>query len=154
MSYKTYYVNRLTGQPQKGCGFAVDNRFSSCGPPCKKRAKTIRLPDYRPHDKLALEECAPGAILVNERTKRGELPVFSYSQPVLKALLTLKNTNPGALSPSEREIADRVCMCSECAYLWVRSTKKIPERCPHCHRRNWDRPTLALLVAEDRNSTL
>jgi hypothetical protein len=80
--------------------------------------------------------------------------VFSYSQPVLKALLTLKNTNPGALSTSERDIADRICFCSECSYLWIRNAKRIPERCPHCHKRNWDRATLSLLVAQDRNNTI
>ena len=101
-----------------------------------------------------MEVFASGDIQVNEKPTTGGEQVFNYSQAVLKALLMLKNTNPGALSASEKQIADRVCLCTECMYYWIRNEKNIPRRCPHCHKRNWDRPTLAMLVSTDRTTTL
>ena len=79
--------------------------------------------------------------------------MYSMPQTVLSAVLTIKNTTPERLSTSERSIADRICHCTECNYLWVRNPGKLPNRCPHCHRRDWDRPLLTALVAQSAHTT-
>lgn len=44
------------------------------------------------------------------------------------------------------EIAKRIMHCTQCDYLWVRKRKAIPDRCPKCHKRSWDRPLLSALM--------
>jgi predicted Zn-ribbon and HTH transcriptional regulator len=76
--------------------------------------------------------------------------MLSISQPILTALLTAKNTAPERLSDAERRLADRVCRCVLCGYLWVRRKGKLPERCPNCHKRSWDTPYLTALMSEEK----
>jgi hypothetical protein len=73
--------------------------------------------------------------------------VFQIPQPILAQVLKLRTTAPERLSQHETEIANRICWCSLCGWLWVRNPTKLPERCPHCHKRAWDRPLLTALLA-------
>lgn len=76
--------------------------------------------------------------------------MFQLTQAVLKQLLSTKNTSPDRLSASERAIVDRICLCTTCEQLWIRRKQKLPERCPYCHSRAWDRPFIsALIMRED-----
>jgi len=72
--------------------------------------------------------------------------VYDLPQPILLQLLTTLKTAPERLSASETEIAKRICICSVCTRLWVRRKAKLPDRCPGCHRRDWDRPLIAALL--------
>lgn len=75
--------------------------------------------------------------------------MFDLPKPILKQLLSVKNTHPERLSHSELTIADRIVHCALCDNFWVRRKQKIPERCPACHRRDWDRPLItAMLLAQ------
>ena len=76
--------------------------------------------------------------------------MFSLSQVVLRQVLSLKNTTPERLSAQETQIAERICHCVICDALWVRNPKRIPDRCPKCHKRGWDRPMLSAMVIMDR----
>jgi hypothetical protein len=75
--------------------------------------------------------------------------VFDLPKPLLKQLLTFKNTAPERLSNSELEIAGRICHCTRCDNYWVRRKHKQPDRCPACHARDWDRPLIAAMLAAD-----
>jgi hypothetical protein len=75
--------------------------------------------------------------------------VFDLPKPLLKQLLTFKNTAPERLSNSELEIANRVCHCTKCDNFWVRRKAKLPDRCPDCHARDWDRPLIAAMLAAE-----
>jgi predicted Zn-ribbon and HTH transcriptional regulator len=79
--------------------------------------------------------------------------VFSFTQNVLTQLLSIKNSNPERLSQQERSIADRICHCGPCGYLWVRKFPKIPDRCPHCHVSAWDRPLLTAILNAQKPTT-
>jgi hypothetical protein len=72
---------------------------------------------------------------------------YQIPQTVLAQLLTMKNTAPERLSHDEAELSTRICRCSLCAYLWIRRLAQIPDRCPKCHKRGWDRPFLNALLA-------
>jgi len=71
---------------------------------------------------------------------------YEMPQTVLAQLLTMKNTSPERLSHDESELSARICRCSLCAYLWIRRLAAIPDRCPRCHKRGWDRPFLNALL--------
>ena len=75
---------------------------------------------------------------------------LTYSQTVLRKLLTLYITHKEQLTVHEQEIADRICTCTLCETLWVRRKRRIPNRCPHCHRTAWNRPLLESIAAIDR----
>jgi len=79
--------------------------------------------------------------------------VYSFPQTVLAALLAMKNTSPERLSNSEMSIASRICHCTECDYFWVRNVRKFPDRCPHCHKRDWDRPILRAMLGQQPLTT-
>jgi predicted Zn-ribbon and HTH transcriptional regulator len=79
--------------------------------------------------------------------------VFDLPQDVLQQLLTTLNTNPGRLSDSEKQIASRICLCSDCRGFWVRRKAKVPDRCPQCSSRKWDRPFLNALLAAQPTTT-
>jgi predicted Zn-ribbon and HTH transcriptional regulator len=80
--------------------------------------------------------------------------MFGYTQVILKQLLAAKSTTPERLTDHERAIAERICLCAVCEYLWVRKLQKTPERCPKCHAYNWNRPLLtAMLAAENAKAT-
>jgi predicted Zn-ribbon and HTH transcriptional regulator len=79
--------------------------------------------------------------------------VFSFAQEVLKQLLSIKNTSPERLSRHETEIAARVCHCTLCGYLWIRKFAKLPDRCPQCHARAWDRPLLTAMLTTQKPTT-
>jgi hypothetical protein len=72
--------------------------------------------------------------------------MFSIPQDVLKQLLSVKNTTPERLSNHELAIAARICHCTLCDSLWCRRPKGIPDRCPKCHKRGWDRPLLSAML--------
>jgi predicted Zn-ribbon and HTH transcriptional regulator len=69
---------------------------------------------------------------------------------ILRQLLTTLNTNKDALSASELALAQRVCHCSTCGYLWMRRRRGIPTRCPSCHTTAWDRPLITAILAAQR----
>lgn len=73
--------------------------------------------------------------------------MFSIPQTVLKQLLSMKNTTPERLSQQETEIATRIMHCTLCDSLWIRRKRLIPDRCPKCHKRGWDRPLLAAMLS-------
>ena len=72
---------------------------------------------------------------------------LNYSQTVLRKLLTLYLTHPEQLTEHEQQIADRICSCSLEEWLWIRRKKRIPLRCPHCHKHAWNRPMLEQINA-------
>lgn len=74
---------------------------------------------------------------------------LTYSQAVLRKLLTLYLTHKEQLTVHEQQIADRICSCTLCDWLWVRRIKRIPTRCPKCHRTAWNRPLLEQIRAID-----
>ena len=79
--------------------------------------------------------------------------MFSFPQTVLSAVLSVKNTTPERLSETERRVADRICACTVCQYLWIRNVNKIPMRCPKCHTAAWDRPLLSALMSRQTTTT-
>ena len=79
--------------------------------------------------------------------------MFSIPQDVLKQLLSTKNTTPERLSNQEIEIAARIMHCTLCGELWVRRKKSVPERCPKCHHRGWDRPLLTAMLTAQQPTT-
>ena len=79
--------------------------------------------------------------------------MFSLAQTVLAQLVTARNTAPERLSESEMTLAKRICHCVKCGSFWVRMKYKLPERCPHCHSREWDRPFLTALINAEANTT-
>lgn len=72
--------------------------------------------------------------------------MFDLPKDVLKKLLSIANTAPERLSLSEKAIADRIAHCTICDNFWVRRKSKLPDRCPTCHKRGWDRPLLDAMV--------
>lgn len=62
-------------------------------------------------------------------------------------MLTTYLTKKEALTTHEQELCVRICTCTLCEHLWVRRIKRIPTRCPHCHRTSWNRPLLEQIVA-------
>ena len=79
--------------------------------------------------------------------------MFSFTQDVLTQLLSIKNTSPERLSEHERKICDRICHCTQCTYLWIRKFTRLPERCPNCHARDWDRPLITAMLTTAKAST-
>jgi hypothetical protein len=78
---------------------------------------------------------------------------LTYSQTVLRKLLTLYLTHKEQLTVHEQAIAERICTCTLCETLWVRRKRRIPNRCPHCHRTAWNRPILEQIRAIDEAQT-
>lgn len=72
--------------------------------------------------------------------------MFDLPKSVLKQLLTLRNTAPERLSQQELELVERIVHCTLCDNFWVRRKQKLPERCPLCHKRGWDRPLITAMV--------
>ena len=79
--------------------------------------------------------------------------MFSLAQTILSQLVTARNTAPERLSDSEMTLAKRICHCVKCGAFWVRMKSKLPERCPKCHSREWDRAFLTALMHAESNST-
>jgi predicted Zn-ribbon and HTH transcriptional regulator len=78
---------------------------------------------------------------------------LSYTQPVLRRLLSIYLTHREQLTEHEQILAARVCSCTLCEHLWVRRIKRVPTRCPNCHRTSWNRPLLELIKAQDTAAT-
>lgn len=78
---------------------------------------------------------------------RGQTPMFDMPKSILRKLLTVYHTQPAQLTESESSIAGRIVVCSLCDNLWLRRRKKLPDRCPKCHRRAWNRPLLEAMLA-------
>jgi predicted Zn-ribbon and HTH transcriptional regulator len=78
--------------------------------------------------------------------------MFAFPQTVLRQLLSAKLNTPERLSHQEREITDRICHCVLCDMLWIRRKTNIPDRCPKCHKRAWDRPLLSAMLAAAVNT--
>ncbi len=74
---------------------------------------------------------------------------LTLSQPVLRKVLTVYLTHKEQLTVHEQELAIRICSCTLCEHLWVRRIKRIPTRCPNCHRTSWNRPLLESIRAID-----
>lgn len=72
--------------------------------------------------------------------------MFDLPKDVLSKLLTYRNSSPERLSASEMTIAMRIVHCTLCDNFWVRRKNKLPDRCPNCHRRSWDRPLLQAML--------
>lgn len=79
--------------------------------------------------------------------------MFDLPQPILKQLLNTYAHSPERLSPDETEIARRICFCGHCEQYWVRRKKLVPDRCPKCSKRGWDRPFLNSLKAAQPPTT-
>lgn len=79
--------------------------------------------------------------------------MFDAPKDVLRKLLSFKNTTPERLSVSEMAIANRIEHCTLCDNFWVRRKNKIPDRCPCCHKRGWDRPLLHAMLAQSTPTT-
>ena len=79
--------------------------------------------------------------------------MFTFTQTVLQQVLSIRLTTPERLSAHETEIANRICHCTQCNNMWVRKRKGIPDRCPKCHKRNWDRPLLTAIIAAQTITT-
>jgi hypothetical protein len=73
--------------------------------------------------------------------------MFAFPQTVLRQLLSAKNNAPERLSHQETAIADRICHCVLCDMMWIRRKNTVPDRCPKCHKRAWDRPLLSAMLA-------
>jgi hypothetical protein len=73
--------------------------------------------------------------------------MFDVPKTVLRKLLNLYHTKPEQLTDSEQSICDRIVLCTLCDNVWVRRRKKLPDRCPLCHRRAWNRPLMEALIA-------
>ena len=71
----------------------------------------------------------------------------TYTQTVLRKVLTVFLTHPQQLTEHEQRIAERICACSLCDVLWLRRKKRSPQRCAHCHRHAWNRPLLESIRA-------
>ena len=76
---------------------------------------------------------------------------LSYTQPVLRRLLSIYLTHREQLTDHEQLLAARICSCTLCEHLWVRRIKHVPARCPQCHRTSWNRPLLELIKAQDEH---
>jgi predicted Zn-ribbon and HTH transcriptional regulator len=74
---------------------------------------------------------------------------LTFSQPVLRKILTVYLTHKEQLTAHEQELAIRICSCTLCEHLWVRRIKRIPSRCPKCARTSWNRPLIESLRAID-----
>lgn len=79
--------------------------------------------------------------------------MFSITQTVLSQLLAINNTTPERLSTHEAAIAQRICHCALCNNLWIHRVTKIPDRCPACHQRAWDRPLLTAMILADKTTS-
>lgn len=75
--------------------------------------------------------------------------MLTIAQTILNQLLTTLNTAPDRLSASEQQIARRICHCTKCNTFWMRRKQKVPDRCPNCKTREWDRPFLSALIAAE-----
>lgn len=73
--------------------------------------------------------------------------MFDVPKTVLRKLLNVFHTKPEQLTDSEQSICNRIVLCSLCDNVWVRRRKKLPDRCPSCHRRAWNRPLMEALLA-------
>lgn len=79
--------------------------------------------------------------------------MFDLPQPLLRQLLTVKNTNPERLSTMEIDIVNRIRHCSLCDGFWVKRLRGEPPRCPKCHKRGWDRPLITAMLTSLRPTT-
>lgn len=64
---------------------------------------------------------------------------------ILHQLLTRYNTQRELLTVDEQGLCQRICVCVLCSYIWVRRLRKIPRRCPSCHKPGWNMPLVAML---------
>jgi len=72
--------------------------------------------------------------------------MFDLPKPILYQLLSAYNTRKDTLTLSEQQLAERIALCSLCKYIWVRRKKALPDRCPSCHHRGWDRPLINAML--------
>ncbi len=75
--------------------------------------------------------------------------MFDLPKPILTKLLNTLSTRPDTLTLHEKALADRICLCAKCEYIWVRRLRKSPRRCPRCHTLSWNRPLINALLAAD-----
>jgi hypothetical protein len=75
--------------------------------------------------------------------------VTHYSKTLLIRFLHLYHTHPEQLTEHEQQIAERICSCALCDNVWLRRRKKLPQRCPLCHKHSWNRPLLEAMKAKD-----
>jgi hypothetical protein len=75
--------------------------------------------------------------------------MFDVPKSILRKMLNVYHSHPEQLSTHEQAICERIVICSLCDNVWVRRAKKVPDRCPACHRRAWDRPLLEALMARE-----
>lgn len=78
--------------------------------------------------------------------------MFDVPKTILRKILNVYHTHPQQLTESEQSICSRIVLCSLCDNIWVRRHKKLPDRCPSCHRRAWNRPLLEALIASNPNA--
>lgn len=69
---------------------------------------------------------------------------------ILRKLLTRYNTDRVTLTEDEQALAQRICFCTLCEYLWVRRLRKNPQRCPSCHKPGWNMPMVNALIGQEK----
>jgi len=72
-----------------------------------------------------------------------------YPKSLLIKFLHLSLGHPEQLTDHETEIASRICVCALCDNTWLRRRKKLPQRCPACHKWSWNRPLLEAMKAKE-----
>lgn len=75
-----------------------------------------------------------------------------YSKIFLLKVLHLYGTHPEQLTPQEQELAARICSCSICDAIWMRRKKRLPARCPECHKHSWNRPLLEAIRVQEEHA--
>ncbi len=78
--------------------------------------------------------------------------MFDLPKSILKQLLSARNTRASTLTDDEVQLADRICVCTLCDYIWVRRLRKFPERCPACHKRGWNMPLVNQMLYRESDT--
>jgi len=79
----------------------------------------------------------------------GTQRISNLPQSVLSQVLDAYRSRPETLTEGEILFASKIRSCALCFHKWVQRSRKSPLRCPHCHKRAWNRPFVnALTMAE------
>lgn len=87
------------------------------------------------------------------RYGNGDRMALVYSKTLLIKVLHIYLTHPEQLTEHEAQLAERICTCALCDNVWLRRKKKLPQRCPTCHKHSWNRPLLEAMRVKDEHET-
>jgi predicted Zn-ribbon and HTH transcriptional regulator len=76
-------------------------------------------------------------------------PVRITTKDVILALFHESKQVDNQLTDTEKAIAERICVCAACNYIWLRQKNKAPKRCPECNSPHWDLPLLRRIMKPD-----